>query len=558
MKSLVKLIFLLWCLTTAPKVFAGTAYLQIIHDCADPGLDTVDVYLDTTLLDAGVTLNTAIGFFTLPSDTSTDILIANKHSTSYRDSIRSFHFNSFTNGQRYVLMLGGTYNPGFQPNPDGRDISLGLKQVTPVDSIAPDTSEVAIRFFQGATDLRAVNILIRSNGQLLATVAYGDSNPTVLLHHGNYEFQLISTDSTENFGTYKADFSAFGGQSVIVYTGGFRYPSYNNDGEFLSMFVASGTGAISLLPVEESAFQLLHNSADLALDSVDVYLNGQVLYAGLPFRNALPALTLYAYANYDIGIAQKNSVSVADTFWHETFDLKRDTFYIATMAGLLRPGNYAANPDGISTDFQVLLQTPAEYGSASNQNFDFFMVNGVTDAPALNLYIQDGPQLINGLEYADQSSYVSLPSSGAYSFQLKDTAGNAEGNYYADFTSYQGGSGVLLVSGFLNPANNGNGPAMDLYLAPLTGGSFIPLNAYTAIKNVNKSSQLRIFPNPAASSLSIQLGADYKEVATLKITDMAGREIMQQQVTGGLGSGLINLDVSNIEPGMYMLQLNIG
>lgn len=68
---------------------------------------------------------------------------------------------------------------------------------------------------------------------------------------------------------------------------------------------------------------------------------------------------------------------------------------------------------------------------------------------------------------------------------------------------------------------------------------------------------LQLYPNPAQNTLSIKLSTTLTSNAalTLKITDLLGREVLQKSgLEGSLGS--VDLDVSSLPGGMYLLQMS--
>jgi len=557
LNSLKALIIALCLLTGGNSFSQGTAYLQIINTCADPALDTLDIYINGVVYDTtNVVIRSVIGFYSITPDTNITLTIAHHHSTSIADSIRSFYLGSLTDNKGYAFIISGINASGFEANPDGRNTNFTLNEISQIDSTSPDTASLAFKFYQGSTDLPSMKIVQRiSRTQVLPDVLYGDTTPYIQLHHGIYELQLISSDSTQNFGTYIVDLSNLAGQVGIIFTSGFLNPLQNDSGPALALYMALSNGTIVPFTLETSAFQLIHNCADTAADSVDVYVNGNVIYKNFAFRNATPALILFAHAPYEISLAHKNSTSASQAFWDSVFILQPDTFYIATLSGLLNPAGYAPNPDGKNTAFDVWIKSPAEYTASSNVNLDFFLIHGGTDAPALQLTPEGGPPVLNDVVYGDQTNYISFPPN-FYTLDLKDTAGNLYGSYFANFPAYSGQSAALLVSGFLNPATNNNGPGMGLYMVPIAGGPFVPLYLTTGINNTSENKGLEVYPNPANSQLFIRFSESGKENTSLQITDLSGQTITTLLNNVDVsGQHIISADVSNLSAGLYFLKL---
>jgi hypothetical protein len=555
-KNMLLIVFL--CAGVASAKAQAVTYLQIAHNCADPNLDTIDLYFNGAVLDSNVVYHSATGLISYTPDTAFTIAICHKHSygnliNSLIDSVR---FRSNDGDLRTAYIISGVYGSRFAPNPTGIDTGINIL-VTALDTVAPDTGFVSLRFLQGVTDLDTVQIRYRNGGQVLpGTFVYGASTATNdSIRYREYEFQVSGPDTSKNYGTFSVNLSTLGGNSILILGSGFLHPLENDSGPRFGLYGLFSTGAVVTFPLEATGFQLLHNSADTSVDSLDIYIDTAKVSSNLAFRNATPELLLNAYAKYNIGIAHKNSTSVNDTFWHRTFFFPRDTFFIATISGLLSQTGYAPNPDGISTAFDVLIKSPAEFEASSQTDFDFYMINGVTDAPPLDLVPNGGPYLLTDVHYADQTNYVSLPS-GFYDLYVQDTSGSTLESGFANFLAFNAQSGVLLTSGFLNPAANNNGPAMGLFMVPTTGGPFIPLFTPSGIRNIETGTEFNVFPNPASNQLHMLFKLTQAQNVSLQITDING-QLVKQALSETVLSGTQNIavDLNGLTEGIYLCRL---
>ena len=64
---------------------------------------------------------------------------------------------------------------------------------------------------------------------------------------------------------------------------------------------------------QTARIQVIHNAADPAADSVDIYLNGTRLLDNFKFRTATPFIDAPAGVALNIGVAPANSTTAADT-----------------------------------------------------------------------------------------------------------------------------------------------------------------------------------------------------------------------------------------------------
>ncbi|MEJ2545974.1 MAG: hypothetical protein P8Y99_18075, partial [Calditrichaceae bacterium] len=104
----------------------ATARLQVIHNAADPAAESVDVYLDGTLLIDDFGFREATAFIDAPANQAINVGIAPGTSSSVDDTLKNFVFN-LAEGGTYVAIANGVLDPeSFTDNPDGRDIAFTL------------------------------------------------------------------------------------------------------------------------------------------------------------------------------------------------------------------------------------------------------------------------------------------------------------------------------------------------------------------------------------------------------------------------------------------------
>ena len=63
-----------------------------------------------------------------------------------------------------------------------------------------------------------------------------------------------------------------------------------------------------------------------------------------------------------------------------------------------------------------------------------------------------------------------------------------------------------------------------------------------------------VFPNPVSQTLYVKLSQSIQEVATIKILDIAGREIMGSTAVMG-NDKVLSMDVSMLAQGMYFVKV---
>lgn len=87
-----------------------------------------------------------------------------------------------------------------------------------------------------------------------------------------------------------------------------------------------------------------------------------------------------------------------------------------------------------------------------------------------------------------------------------------------------------------------------------------PFNfVHTGIAVQQLAERTTVYPNPTATGqLHIALGNVHAQQATIRITDLLGKVIMQQEAALQNGSALVDLDISAAAPGIYLVTVSAG
>jgi len=269
---------------------------------------------------------------------------------------------------------------------------------------------------------------------------------------------------------YSFDLTPFAGSQIYmavnyyIVDGG---PSGNNsDNVWIDHFIIESQST-------DARLQVIHNAADPAAATVDIYVNGMLFLDDFGFREATPFVDVPAGVTLNIGVAPGNSTSANDTLVNIPVVLAAGETYAAIANGVLDPNSFAPNPDGISTGFQLLVQ-PAARESGSGGDVEFYAVHGSTDAPTVDIIARGAGTLLNNVPYTAVSGYLAVPPA-SYMIDVADSTGSVVvASFEADLSGLGGGAAAVIASGFLNPAANQNGPAFTL-IAVLADGTVIEL-----------------------------------------------------------------------------------
>ena len=253
----------------------------------------------------------------------------------------------------------------------------------------------------------------------------------------------------------------------------------------------------------QAEIQIIHNAADPAAATVDVYVDGSLAIDDFTFRSATPFITLPSGLPVNIGVAPGNSMSAADTLKNFEVTLMMGQRYVAVANGVLDPLNFAANPDGRSTGFTLFIQNDIRNMASSSGDVDFVVLHGASDAPTVDVIARNVTTLVDDASYSDITSYISVPAA-SYILDVTPAAGTPiVASFAADLSTLGDSSAIVFASGFLTPSTNQNGPAFGLFAA-LANGDVVTLPSVSIAR-------LQVIHNaadPSASNVDVYLNGN--------------------------------------------------
>lgn len=316
---------------------------------------------------------------------------------------------------------------------------------------------------------------------------------------------------------------------------------------------------LSLAALSSSAFsqtakvQAIHNSADMAAATVDVWLTtpsgSALLIDDFQFRTASPFIDAPAGVPISLSIAPSNSTTINDTIPGLTFNynLTANEIYILVAEGIVSSTGYSpATPFGISVFGQGQLT------ATNSSNTDVLVHHGATDAPTVDVDEVTAGNLVDDASYGDFAGYLNLPTND-YTLEVKDATGSVTvASYSAPLSTLQldGQAIVVVASGFLDPSNNSNGPAFGLYVALSAGGALVELPSATAsIENINNE-KINLYPNPSVDFVTIT-GLESSN-SNLSVVNQLGKTLIN--ISNIDNNQKIN--ISNLPKGIYHISFS--
>lgn len=532
---------------------AQTARVQVIHNSADAAADSVDVYLNDSLLLDNFAFRNATEFIDAPADAQISIDVAPKNSASSTESIYNLT-TTLASGETYVLVASGIvsasgYDPATAFNIDVFD--LGREMAT-------NNENTDVLVYHGSTDAPNVAVHEKTAGELLKDIAYGEFAGYLELMTADYVLEIKAGEQVSStVATYEAPLSTLGlsGSAITVVASGFLSPDYNSEGPGFGLYAALATGG-ELVELQEyveptARVQVIHNSADAAAASVDVWLNDTPLLTDFNFREATPFIDAPAGMDFDITIQPAGSTDTLNPVAKFTYNLAEGETYILVANGIVSASGY--DP---ATAFNIEAYNMGREMASTAGNTDVLVYHGSTDAPVVDIYEKTAGELYYDLAYSEFSGYLELATAD-YVIEVRDETGeNVVAAYEAPLSTLDltDSAITVLASGFLNPANNSDGAAFGLYVALANGGNLIELPLYTSISPAIEWESMKVYPNPVHNELTVDL--NYNNSLEVSILNVLGQVVYTLDYEAFNKKQTIR--TSGLEQGVYLLRVSTG
>jgi len=269
----------------ASSAFSQTARVQVIHNAADPGAASVDIYLDDTLTLDNFGFRDATPFIDFTAGSEVVIGVAGPESASSADAIATFPV-TIEGSETYVVVANGVLDPStFAVNPDGISTAFGLIVQPMGQEESTDPEEVQFFAVHGATDAPTVDVVALGVATLVDDAPYGAYTPYQGVPAGSYTLDVTpGSDNGTVVASFEADLSTLAGGAAAVIASGFLDPTMNQDGPAFGLIAVLPDGMVIELPsvattasetdaVLPSRFDLLGNYQNPFNPTTNVVLN---------------------------------------------------------------------------------------------------------------------------------------------------------------------------------------------------------------------------------------------------------------------------------------------
>lgn len=452
---------------------AQSARFQLIHNAADPSMDTVDVYVNGFKYD-NIAFRQATSLLSVTSG-SVKFNINDRNSIDSSDLVLKRLTLTLAANSNSVIMITGLNNTAnFSANPNS--LNTGITLITKnITTFAAGNGKVQINIFHGVTDAPGVDVVSKpaiSTGTLPSNLRFAQANGSTLFFNNVPTYlEMRVAGSSAALKAYSANLTSFNQKMLSVFASGFVNPTANQNGNSFGVFAVDTNGIVVELQ-EATRLQFIHNAADVALQSFDVYFNNNKVISALNFREATPFLTVNA-GNTQVRVSTANQ---NDTLYFiPSINLATGKSYLAMAMGLKDSSTYAANPDGVNRLLNINGYDSMPESSLLAGSFQYLVANGNTDAPQLSFNkVPSQTSVISNLKYGDFSA-LRTDNTG-YIFNISNgSKSEYNGAYSLNAAAYLNQSGVVFTSGFYRAAGNPTNAATFKVMLALSNGTVIEL-----------------------------------------------------------------------------------
>ena len=528
--------------------FSQTARLQVIHNCPDTIVDSLDVYLDNALLIPAFTFQSATPYTDVPAGIGFEMILT---TAGQGDTTTPLFRKSFLLAvdSIYVIVASGEVG---NAGSNGFDLRIYSGQETATNS---GVSEISLKFIHGSYDAPTIDVFeqVVNEEEIFSNISFGEDSGYLDLDATALSFQVLAQDG-QVIGEFDANFISFEDSAIIVLSSGFIDTTGTAGIEPFGLIAVFSNGNVNKLPqksITPARIQFIHNCAATDAATVDVWLNAEPLplIDNFTFRTATAFIDAPAGVFFDLSICLPNSTDTSNALFRKRFILESNKTYIIVVSGIIGAGNYIP-----STPFSLDVIPDARQIADISSNVDILIWHGATDAPFIDIAeTQIGAgTIVNDISYGTYDGYISLPTLD-YDLTIYDSSGTLEiASYDANFFPFSGQAITILTSGFLSPGNNNNGAEFGLWVSTSTGGNLIPLSIIIGVNEPDILSEINLYPNPTQNN--INLNGEFGN-AIYTIYNSNGRLVKTEEFPKGL---MKCIDVSNLNCGIYLLNIYTG
>jgi hypothetical protein len=531
-----------------PESVQATARVQAIHNCPDPIVATVDVYLDNTLLVPGFAYKTATPFIDAPATVDFDLVLTAVGQGDTTNALFRKTFNLPDSGTFVVVAdgeVGGSGSTAFDLR------AYGAKE----EATNQGAGEASVNIIHSVYDAPAVDVY---ESQVLADViasnlSFGNEAGYLNVPATDFDFQVRPAGSAIVVGQFNGDITGLDDSALIVLATGYLDPASAPGTEPFGLIAVLPDGTViplASMAITPARLQVIHNSAATDADTVDIWLDALNLLDNFGFREASAFVDAPAGAEFTVSVAGPNSTDTAGALYQQNFILESSKTYIAIASGVIGGGTYTP-----ATPFSIEVITDAQEDSENASEVDVVVWHGSTDAPAVDVVeTQVGAgTIVDDISYGEADGYLMLAPAD-YDLVIQDVATSTSlFKYDADLSALAGNAITVVASGFVDPSANNNGEGFGLWVATAAGGPMLELPSLPlSLEKLSIDSDVLLWPNPAKDQITLENRSNTR-IESFEVYSITGQTAMVEYLNEG---PIQNISLTSLPSGMYIFKLN--
>jgi hypothetical protein len=530
---------------------------QMIHASADPAVGSVDIYMDGGPLYRGLDYRKARPYIDLP--------VGWHHFTVYRAGdktkplvVRKSLFGKEGRPSQFAL-IGVADTENFNPNPDGRDISLDVLAMHDAMEAYDNPHQFRGRQLFAVTDMPPANFMAQ-NFAVSEDMKFGDYSPYSGTTPG-VRTAYVRAYSPASAPWVKVDFDSrdHGGSAwTQVFSGFFAGES----GLDIDWFLVHADGSVTshTVTTQEGRIQFVHAAPDPDVESVDLYVDGGLLVKDLSYKSATPYITLPSGLHY-FDVVASTSNSRDESLLRRRTVLGSKKTHSMVLAGVVDPEGWAPNPDDHSLFLGLFLARDAQEAASQPTHVAVREFLGVTDLASVDLWSEsDGSTVFMDIEYCQFSPVYDGELEGILTGAYRLTgASNRDARLFwtsHDWSGYDGTSVLEVVTGTTDDLHwfqvfpNG-----DVHTHAIVMGTVDVEDVELEIPS--DFAILGNYPNPFNPSTSITFDLPDAASVRVQVFDATGRMLMEtKEATFTAGAGhAVQVDATAWGSGLYLYKV---
>jgi hypothetical protein len=245
--------------------------------------------------------------------------------------------------------------------------------------------------------------------------------------------------------------------------------------------------------------------------------------------------------------------------------------FFAVISGVANPEGYPPNPDGRSTDLQLFVKQNYQPAAETREQVRLFAGHFVPDGSLMELAFEGTGETLSNLQYGDMGAGIAL-APDVYEMTMVmhgEAPGKTDGvavekTVELDLREREGETIALFASGFVNPAENNDGPALNLKTHSADGETTTPGEESTGtdVEEVADARPEKFhlgpnYPNPFNPSTVFEYAVPEQSYVQVTVYDAMGKEVARL-VDGRQSAGqyTAQFDASDLSSGLYIYRLD--